>query len=62
MSQDARERSFRVITRERISIAMEPCSHKIEELDGNLESAIPDVRGFFYMFVKFGNRDLGVYV
>jgi hypothetical protein len=50
MSQNTRERSFGVITRERISIAMEPCSHKIEELDRNLESAIgasrADVRGF----------------
>jgi hypothetical protein len=38
MSQDARERSFGVITRQRISIAMEPYPHKIEGLKGNLPS------------------------
>jgi hypothetical protein len=65
MPQNTRERSFGVVTRERISIAMEPYSHKIEELDRNLESAIgasrADVRGFLEV-CKVRNRDLGVYV
>lgn len=53
MSQDTRERPFGVVTRERISIAVRPYSHKIEQLDGKLESAIgalrADVRGLFFI-------------
>jgi hypothetical protein len=62
MSQNTRERSFGVVTRERISIAMEPYSHKIEELDRNLESAIgavkADVRGICKVWIS----GLGVYI